>query len=543
MRTLSQVLRDTTEKFPQRNAILDPSGITLTYEELSEKVDQLARGMLELGIAKGDKVGLWMPNIPEWVVAYFAVARIGAVVVPMNTRYKTHEVEYILDNSEATTLFAVGAFAGIDYLSMIDEIRGNLPNLKHVIIVGEPGEAMHGFDSIVDQGTGLLRDSKLDEREASCDPLDNVFILYTSGTTGSPKGAMLSHHNIAKNAGQVTEVLHTKEQDVFLLAVPFFHCFGCVMGIAGSITWGAAMVPMQIFKPVEALELMERFGVSVLYGVPTMFVLELEEYRKGKADGSAYDLSTLRTGIMAGAPCPVEVMRGTMEDMHCNVSIAYGLTEASPVITMTRFDDSVQRRVETVGRALEGIEIKMADDDKNPLPAGEMGELACRGYNIMMGYYKMPDKTAESIDKEGWLYSGDLATMDQDGYVQIVGRKKDMLICGGFNVYPAEIEEYLFTHPKVQNVSVIGMPDKVMGEVAVAYIISREGMNIDPQEIVDFCVGEIANFKVPRYVQIVDEFPMTQSGKIQKFRLREIAKESMDGGRMQKLSPSTKRQA
>ena len=541
MRTLSQVLHDTTEKFPQRNAILDPSGITLTYEELNGKVDQLARGMLELGIAKGDKVGLWMPNIPEWVVAYFAIARIGAVVVPMNTRYKTHEVEYILDNSEATTLFAVGVFAGIDYLSMIDEIRGNLPNLKHVIIVGEPGEAMHGFDSIVDQGTGLLDDSKLDEREASCDPLDNVFILYTSGTTGSPKGAMLSHHNIAKNAGQVTEVLHTKEQDVFLLAVPFFHCFGCVMGIAGSITWGAAMVPMQIFKPVEALELMERFGVSVLYGVPTMFVLELEEYRKGKADGSAYDLSTLRTGIMAGAPCPVEVMRGTMEDMHCNVSIAYGLTEASPVITMTRFDDSVQRRVETVGRALEGIEIKMADDDKNPLPAGEMGELACRGYNIMMGYYKMPDKTAESIDKEGWLYSGDLATMDQDGYVQIVGRKKDMLICGGFNVYPAEIEEYLFTHPKVQNVSVIGMPDKVMGEVAVAYIISREGMNIDPQEIVDFCVGEIANFKVPRYVQIVDEFPMTQSGKIKKFRLRETAKESMNGGRMQKLSPSKKR--
>ncbi|MEE8593445.1 MAG: AMP-binding protein [Candidatus Bipolaricaulota bacterium] len=541
MRTLSQVLRDTTEKFPQRNAILDPSGITLTYEGLNEKVDQLARGMLELGVAKGDKVGVWMPNIPEWVVSYFAIARTGAVVVPMNTRYKTHEVEYILDDSEATTLFAVGAFAGIDYLSMIDEIRGKLPNLKHVIIVGEPGEAMHGFDSIVDWGVCLLSDSKLEEHEASCDPLDNVFILYTSGTTGNPKGAMLSHHNIAKNAEQVTEVLRTKEQDVFLLAVPFFHCFGCVMGIAGSITWGAAMVPMQIFKPVEALELVERFDVSVLYGVPTMFVLELEEYRKGKADGSPYDVAMLRTGIMAGAPCPIEVMRGTMEDMHCNVSIAYGLTEASPVITMTRFDDSVQRRVETVGRALEGIEVKMADDDKNPLPAGEMGELACRGYNVMMGYYKMPGKTAESIDEEGWLYSGDLATMDQDGYVQIVGRKKDMLICGGFNVYPAEIEEYLFTHPKVQNVSVIGIPDDVMGEVAVAYIIPREGTNIDPHGIVDFCVGEIANFKVPRYVQIVGEFPMTQSGKIQKFRLREIAKESMDGGRMQKLSPSKQR--
>ncbi len=300
------------------------------------------------------------------------------------------------------------------------------------------------------------------------------------------------------------------------------------------------MVPMQIFKPVEALELVERFGVSVLYGVPTMFVLELEEYRKGKADGSSYNASTLRAGIMAGAPCPVEVMRGVMEDMHCNVSIAYGLTEASPVITMTRFDDSVARRVETVGRALDGIEVKITDDDKNPLPAGEMGELACRGYNVMMGYYKMPDKTAESIDSDGWLYSGDLATMDEEGYVQIVGRKKDMLICGGFNVYPAEIEEYLFTHAKVQNVSVTGMPDNVMGEVAVAYIIPREGVTIDPQEIVDFCVGEIANFKVPRYVQIVDELPMTQSGKIKKFRLREIGTKAMEAGQMQQLRPSKK---
>ncbi|TFH11114.1 MAG: long-chain-fatty-acid--CoA ligase [Candidatus Atribacteria bacterium] len=540
MRTLSQVLRETTEKFPQRDAILDPRGITLTYEALDQKVSQLARGLLELGVDKEDKVGLWMPNIPEWVIAYYAIARIGAVVVPMNTRYKSHEVEYILNDSEATTLFAVGEFAGIDYLSMISEIRGSLPNLKHIITVGEPGEGQHGFDAVVDQGAKLVGDSKLADREKLCDPLDNVFILYTSGTTGNPKGAMLSHHNIAKNAEQVTEVLRTAEQDVFLLAVPFFHCFGCVMGIAGSITWGAAMVPMQIFKPAEALELVERFGISVLYGVPTMFVLELEEYRKGKANGSSYDVSTLRTGIMAGAPCPVEVMRGTMVDMHCNVSIAYGLTEASPVITMTRFDDSVARRVETVGRALEGIEVRIADDDRNPLPRGEMGELACRGYNVMMGYYKMPDKTAESIDEDGWLYSGDLATMDDEGYVQIVGRKKDMLICGGFNVYPAEIEEYLFTHAKVQNVSVIGMPDDVMGEVSVAYIIPREGQRVDPQEIIDFCANEIANFKVPRYVQIVDEFPMTQSGKIQKFKLREIAKASMDKGDMRKLSPSRK---
>jgi len=540
MRTLSQVLRQSAERFPSRPAILDPSGVTMTYEELNVEVDRLARGLLELGVGKGDKVGLWMPNVPEWVSAYFAIARIGAVVVPMNTRYKTHEVEYILDNSEATTLFAVDSFAKIDYVDMISEIQPKLPNLKHVVIVGDAGDAGHAYEEVVTKGDGLMADDAISERESQCDPNDNVFILYTSGTTGNPKGAMLSHHNIAKNAEQVTKVLHTSEEDVFLLAVPFFHCFGCVMGIAGSVTWGAAMVPMQVFKAKEALELVERFGVSVLYGVPTMFVLELEEARKGKADGSKYEVSTLRTGIMAGAPCPVEVMRGTMDELGCNVSIAYGLTEASPVITMTRFDDSIERRVETVGRALDGVEVNICDDDHNPVPTGEMGELACRGYNVMLGYYRAPEVTAKTIDEAGWLYSGDLATIDDEGYVQIVGRKKDMLICGGFNVYPAEIEEYLFTHPKVQNVSVIGIPDDVFGEVSAAYIIPREGETIDPQEIVDFCVGEIANFKVPRYVEIIDEFPMTQSGKIQKFKLREIANEALEAGKMSKLSPSKK---
>ena len=540
MRTLSRVLRETTERYPLRSAVLDPSGVTMTYEELNGRVDCLARGLLDIGVAKGDKVGLWMPNIPEWVIAYFATARIGAVVVPMNTRYKTHEVEYILQDSEATTLFAVDAFARIDYLEMIAEIQPKLPNLRRVVIVGETGETETPYEDVIQSGADALSDGELARRETTCDPADNVFILYTSGTTGSPKGAMLSHHNIAKNAEQVTEVLHTTEEDVFLLAVPFFHCFGCVLGVAGAITWGAAMIPMKVFKPTEALDLVERFRVSVLYGVPTMFVLELEEARKGRGDGSRYDVSTLRTGIMAGAPCPVEVMRGTMNELGCNVSIAYGLTEASPVITMTRFDDSVERRVETVGRALEGIEVKIADDDRNPVPTGEMGELACRGYNVMLGYYRAPEVTARTIDDEGWLYSGDLATMDEEGYVQIVGRKKDMLICGGFNVYPAEIEEYLFTHPKVQNVSVIGVSDDVFGEVAAAFIIPREGEAIDPQEIVDFCVGEIANFKVPRYVVILDEFPMTQSGKIQKFRLREVAVAALEAGTMTKLSPSKK---
>jgi len=472
------------------------------------------------------------------VIAYFAIARIGAVVVPMNTRYKPHEVSYILGNSEATALFMVDSFVGIDYLEMIDEVRKDLPGLRNVIVHGRTGEGMRAFSAVESLGEKLIGDGKLEAREQACNPLENVFILYTSGTTGNPKGAMLSHHNIAKNAEQVTEVLHTTEKDVFLLAVPFFHCFGCVMGITGAVTWGASIVPMPVFKAREALELVEQEKVTILYGVPTMFVLELEEYRKGKKDGSSYDVSSLRTGIMAGAPCPVEVMRGTMEELGCNVSIAYGLTEASPVITMTRFDDSLERRVETVGRPLPGIEVRIVDDDHNPLPPGEMGELACRGYNVMMGYYKMPDKTAEAIDSAGWLYSGDLATMDEEGYVRIVGRKKDMLITGGFNVYPAEIEEYLFTHPKVQNVSVVGVPDDVMGEVAIAYIIPREGVSIDPQEIVDYCAGKIANFKVPRYVEIVDEFPMTQSGKIQKFRLREMAREALEVGRLIKLKPS-----
>lgn len=535
MRTLSQVLSDTTASFPERPAITDQDE-SMTYKQLNERVDRLARGLLELGLEKEEKVALWMPNIPEWVITYFAVARIGAVVVPMNTRYKTHEVHYILEDSEATTLFMVDSFAGIDYPAMVDEVRGKLTNLKQIIVVGEKGDDI-SFNEVEELGSAQLNDHRLSEREATLDVHDNAFILYTSGTTGSPKGAMLSHHNIAENARQVTGVLHASEKDTFLLAVPFFHCFGCVMGITGAITWGAKIVPMTVFRAREALELVEQHNVSVLYGVPTMFVLELEEYRSGKEDGSRYDLSSLRTGIMAGAPCPVEVMKGVMEELHCNVSIAYGLTEASPVITMTRFDDPIERRVETVGKPLSGIEVKIADEDRNALPSGETGELACRGYNVMLGYYKMPDKTAEVIDEDGWLYSGDLATIDEAGYVRIVGRKKDMLITGGFNVYPAEIEEYLFTHPKVQNVSVVGVSDDVMGEVAIAYIIPRERTTLEPQEIVDYCKGEIANFKLPRYVEIVDALPMTQSGKVQKFKLRERTKELLAAGSLVKLSP------
>ncbi|MCI2426119.1 long-chain-fatty-acid--CoA ligase [Candidatus Acetothermia bacterium] len=536
MLTLEEILSRTAHAFPDNEAIV-LTDQRITYRQLNKMVDHLARGLIELGVAKGDKVGLWMPNYPEWVVSYFAIARIGAVVVPFNTRYKTHEVQYILEDSEATTLFIVDSFAGIDYRTMINEIRSMLPRLQNIIVLGEAGEKMIPFSNILTLGEQYSGDHKLADRQAILSPEENILILYTSGTTGQPKGAMLSHRNMAENARQVTAVLETSEHDRFFLAVPFFHCFGCVMGILGAITWGAGIVPMPIFKPREALELVEQTGVTILYGVPTMFVLELEEYRKGKKEGKEYDLTTLRTGIMAGAPCPTEVMSAVIEELGCNVCICYGLTEASPVITMTRFTDSVKDRVETVGQALPGIEVKIVDDARNELPIGVAGELACRGYNVMLGYYKMPEKTAEIIDGDGWLYSGDLATIDEDGYVRIVGRKKDMIITGGFNVYPAEIENYLFTHPKVQNVSVIGVPDEVMGEVVMAFIIPKEKTVLTAEEIMDFCSGAIANFKMPRYIQIVNELPMTQSGKVQKYKLRESAAQALAAGRLVKLPP------
>lgn len=536
MLTLEEILSRTAHAFPDNEAIV-LTDQRITYRQLNKMVDHLARGLIELGVAKGDKVGLWMPNYPEWVVSYFAIARIGAVVVPFNTRYKTHEVQYILEDSEATTLFIVDSFAGIDYRTMINEIRSMLPRLQNIIVLGEAGEKMIPFSNILTLGEQYSGDHKLADRQAILSPEENILILYTSGTTGQPKGAMLSHRNMAENARQVTAVLETSEHDRFFLAVPFFHCFGCVMGILGAITWGAGIVPMPIFKPREALELVEQTGVTILYGVPTMFVLELEEYRKGKKEGKEYDLTTLRTGIMAGAPCPTEVMSAVIEELGCNVCICYGLTEASPVITMTRFTDSVKDRVETVGQALPGIEVKIVDDARNKLPIGVTGELACRGYNVMLGYYKMPEKTAEIIDGDGWLYSGDLATIDEDGYVRIVGRKKDMIITGGFNVYPAEIENYLFTHPKVQNVSVIGVPDEVMGEVVMAFIIPKEKTVLTAEEIMDFCSGAIANFKMPRYIQIVNELPMTQSGKVQKYKLRESAAQALAAGRLVKLPP------
>ncbi len=536
MRTLSQVLDETAHRFPARPALFY-EGRTISYRDLAREVDRLAAGLVALGIEPGDKVGIWMSNIPEWIAAYFAIAKAGAVVVPMNTRYKTHEVAYILGNAEAKAVFMSQGFLGIDYAAMLAEVRPNLPLLREAITVGGGAPGLRPYADVLARGGDRAAQAEVARRGDALDPNDCVFILYTSGTTGHPKGAMLSHVNMAENARQITEVLHATEEDIFLLPVPFFHCFGCVMGILGAVTWGAGIVPVPVFKADAALDLVQKHRVSVLYGVPTMFVLELEEQRKAAAAGRPYDVAGLRTGIMAGAPCPAEVMRGTMDDLGCNVCICYGLTEASPVITMTRFDDPLDKRVETVGKPLPRIEVKVVDDARQEVPVGETGELACRGYNVMLGYWKDPAATRQVIDDEGWLYSGDLATLDEEGYVRIVGRKKDMYIVGGFNVYPAEVEEVLFTHPDVQNVSVVGVPDPVMGEVGMAFLIPREGHTPDPQEVVDFCARRIAAFKVPRYVVVGHEFPMTSSGKVQKYKLAERGKELVASGAARRLEP------
>ena len=540
MRTLYQVLADSAARYPERPAIIYQDK-RISYRELLERVNRLAAGLVALGVQPGDKVGIWMSNVPEWIEAYFAISRAGGVVVPMNTRYKTHEVRYILGNSEAVAVFLPREFLGIDFSGMLAQVRGELPRLKETILVGGSGAGMRSYEEVLALGDDEGAQRELARRERKLNPSECAFILYTSGTTGQPKGAMLSHHNMTENARQITEIMGISPQDVFLLAVPFFHCFGCVMGILGAFTWGAAVVPMPVFDAKEALELVERERVSVLYGVPTMFVLWLEEYRRARDAGRPYDLSSLRTGIMAGAPCPVEIMRGTMEELGCNVCIAYGLTEASPVITMTRFDDPLEKRVETVGRPLPGVEVKVVDAARRELPPGEMGELACRGYNVMLGYFKRPQATRQAIDEEGWLYTGDLAVMEPDGYVRIVGRKKDMIITGGFNVYPAELEELLYTHPGVQSAAVVGVPDEVMGEVGMAFIIPKQGAELSPQEIVDFCGQRVAGFKVPRYVVVTGEFPMTPSGKVQKFKLRELGEHLIREGVVEKLSPTKRR--
>ncbi|MFH1142913.1 MAG: AMP-binding protein [Candidatus Eisenbacteria bacterium] len=516
--TLSAFLEQAALRFPDRPSIVFEDR-RISYAELDELASRFASGLLAHGLAPGDRVGLYMTNYPEWVIAFFGIARMGGVIVPMNSRYRSQEVAYILNNCEAAGLVIASAFLKSDYVAIVDAVWNEIPSLRQVIVRGDRKTPRMSFlADILKAGEGHARDERLSTVRRAIEPDDVVFILYTSGTTGEPKGAMLTNLNIARNGEQIAQVMRQDENDLTLIAVPFFHCFGCVIGITASVSAASGILPLPSFERHEALRAIERHRATVVHGVPTMFI----EYLEGLKEKS-YDVRSVRTGVMAGAPCPIEVMRAAYDRMGANIVIAYGLTEASPVITMTQLDDSFEDRVATVGRALPEQEVRIVDDHRRPLPGNSTGELAVRGYNVMKGYYGNGAATAETIDAAGWLYSGDLATMDERGYIRIVGRKKEMYITGGFNVYPREIEEYLFTHPEVANVAVIGVPDPRFGEVGWAIVKLAQGGQATEEELIAFCRDKIANFKVPKRVVFVDSFPMTQSGKIQKFRLREMA--------------------
>jgi fatty-acyl-CoA synthase len=485
-----------------------------TYAELDRDVDAVARGLLAAGIAKGDRVGIWSPNCAEWVLVQYATAKVGAVLVNVNPAYRTHELQYVLEQSGVRLLVSATAFKTSDYRVMIDEVRPQCPALEQVVLIGTPD-----WDELVTSGEQVSPEA-LRERSGQLSPDDPINIQYTSGTTGFPKGATLSHHNILNNGYFVTELLGFDEDDRLCVPVPFYHCFGMVMGNLGCTTHGACIVvPAPSFEPAATLQAVQDERCTGLYGVPTMFIA-----MQGLADFASYDLSSLRTGIMAGSPCPVEVMKRCISDMNMGeVSIAYGMTETSPVSTQTRVDDDVERRVSTVGRVHPHVEVKVIDPATGlTVPRGEPGELCTRGYSVMLGYWDEPQKTAEAIDAARWMHTGDLAVMADDGYVNIVGRIKDMVIRGGENVYPREIEEFLYTHPDVADVQVVGVPDVKYGEELCAWIRMRDGAEpLTVEQVREFCAGKLAHYKIPRYVRVVDEFPMTVTGKIRKVEMRE----------------------
>jgi fatty-acyl-CoA synthase len=502
-------------------------GIRWTYAEFAAQVERVALALMALDIAKGDRVGIWSPTCAEWSVLQLATARVGAILVNVNPAYRSSELKYALAHSGVRVLCTARAFKTSDYLAMIAEVRAQLPALQRVITLD--GEAAGGRDDMsweefLHHG-GAIAPSLLHAREQSLDARDPINIQFTSGTTGNPKGATLSHHNILNNAAAVAEVLGYQASDRVCIPLPLYHCFGMGIGNLGCIAAGATMVyPAASFEPLATLQAIEAERCTSLYGVPTMFIAQLEHPRFHE-----FDLSSLRTGLMGGAPCPVEVMRRVMTDMHAReVCIVYGMTETSPVTFMTRPGDELERRVSTVGSVMPHIEVKIIDPDTGAsLPAGQPGEVCTRGYAVMHGYWNDEGATAAAIDEAGWMHTGDVGTLDADGYLNIVGRIKDMLIRGGENVYPREIEEVLFQHPAVASVQVVGVPDARMGEEIMAWIIAREGVSLSPDEVREFCRERLSHFKVPRYVKLTQAFPLTVTGKVQKFRLRELAIEEL----------------
>ncbi len=514
--TIGENLAATAARFPAAEAlVVRHQGVRLTYTELVAQVDRVARGLLSFGLAKGDRVGIWSPNNAEWVLAQYATASIGVILVNINPAYRTHEVEYALRQSGCRMLLAATEFKTSDYVAMVGEVRPKLADLETVVFLGTPD-----WDQLLDRAD-TVAESALAERAAELSFDDAINIQYTSGTTGFPKGATLSHHNILNNGYFIGAGCGYTEVDRVCIPVPFYHCFGMVLGNLACTAHGACIVvPAPAFDPAASLEAVEAERCTSLYGVPTMFIAEL-----ALPDFDRYDLSSLRTGIMAGSPCPVEVMKRCISDMHMEeVTICYGMTETSPVSTQTLVDDPIDKRVGTVGRVHPHVEVKVVDAATGlVVERGETGEFCTRGYSVMLGYWNDEEKTAEAIDQAGWMHTGDLAVMDSDGYLNIVGRIKDMIIRGGENVYPREIEEFLYGHPDIVDVQVIGVPDLRYGEEIMAWVVLRDGAQLDAEGVRQYCQGRIAHFKVPRYVHVTAEFPMTVTGKVQKFKMREVA--------------------
>jgi fatty-acyl-CoA synthase len=522
--TIGDNLDRTASAQPDTEALVEvPTGRRWTYAELRDEVEVVAMGLLAAGLGKGDRLGIWAPNVAEWTLVQYATAKIGVVLVNINPAYRTHELEFVLNQAGISVLVAATSFKTSDYGAMISEVRPSCPDLRRVILIGTPD-----WDELVAAGREGER-AELTRRQAELSPDDPINIQYTSGTTGFPKGATLSHHNILNNGYFVGRLCGYTSEDRVCIPVPFYHCFGMVMGNLGCTTNGATMViPGPGFDPKATLTAVAQERCTSLYGVPTMFIAELND-----PDFDNYDLSSLRTGIMAGSPCPVEVMKQVVDRMGMTeVTICYGMTETSPVSTQTRADDSLELRVSTVGRAHPHVEVKIADPETGlTLPRGEPGELCTRGYSVMLGYWDEPEKTAEAIDRARWMHTGDLGLMSSDGYVNITGRIKDMVIRGGENVYPREIEEFLYTHPDVLDAQVVGVPDAKYGEELCAWVTLRDGApELTPEAVKEFAGGKLAHYKIPRYVVVVDGFPMTVTGKVRKVEMREKSVELLHLG-------------
>ncbi len=513
--TIGENLCRTVERHGDREAlVVRQQGYRATYRELWDQTGLAARGLMARGVRKGDRVGIWSPNRSEWVVTQYATARMGAILVNINPAYKTSELEYALSQSGISFLVLAERFRTADYVAMLAEVKGRCPGLREALVLEDGWEALLRDAERVDP-------AELDAREAELQFDEAINIQYTSGTTGFPKGATLSHHSILNNGFFIGERLGYTERDRVCIPVPFYHCFGMVLGNLACTTHGACMVvPAESFEPLATMQTVQEERCSSLYGVPTMFIAELEH-----PEFSSFDFSSLRTGIMAGSPCPVEVMKKVQTVMRMpEVTICYGMTETSPVSTQSNTDDPLEKRVATVGRVHPHVEIKIAEPETGRVvPRGQSGELCSRGYIVMLGYWDNEAATREAIDASRWMHTGDLATMDEDGYLNIVGRIKDMIIRGGENIYPREVEEFLYTHPDVADVQVIGVPSERYGEEVMAWVRLRDGASVGGDELTAYCRGRISTFKVPRYWKFVDAFPMTVTGKVQKFRMREVA--------------------